>query len=172
MFGGGEVVEGEVLFATVEGFSGEVDAGGFSAFEGGGDGETAGVGEGVQEAFGAKGAEFGAVGALVEEEAVAVAGGDVEAVADAGFGDDGGEGESGVAGVEDGGDAVGVFEGEKAGEDAGGAPEGFGGPGFESGEEGVQGGGVFVGEDDVVAEAFDPAIGAGGETVGGGAGLG
>ena len=74
--------------------------------------------------------------------------------------------------MEDGGDAVGVFEGEKAGEDAGGVPGGFGGPGFEACEEGVQGGGVFVGEDDVVAEAFDPAVGAGGEAVGGGAGFG
>ena len=53
MAGGGEVVEGEVLFAASEGFFGEIDVDGFGAGEGGGDAETAGVGEGVEKAFGA-----------------------------------------------------------------------------------------------------------------------
>lgn len=74
--------------------------------------------------------------------------------------------------MEDRRDAVGVFEWEEAGENAGSLPRGFGGPGCESGEQSVESGGVFVGDDDVISEALDPAVGCGGETVGGGAGLG
>ena len=45
---GGEAVQGEVCFSSVEGFSGEVDATGFCTGAGGRDREGAGVGEEVQ----------------------------------------------------------------------------------------------------------------------------
>jgi ribose transport system substrate-binding protein len=74
--------------------------------------------------------------------------------------------------VENGGNAVCIFGGQEAGEDSGGLPSGFGGPGVEAGEQFFEGGVVFVGDDEVVTEAFDPAFGTGGEPVGGGAGGG
>ena len=100
---------------------------------------------------------------------MAVAGGEVEAVVDVVFGDDGGKGEGGVAGLEDGGDAVGVFAGEEAAEEALGLPASVGAPGGEAGGEFSECGVGLMGDHDVLTETLDPAEGAGGDAMGGGA---
>ncbi len=84
---GVEGVEGEIAAPPVEVGSGEVDAGGVGAEGGGGDAEGAGVGEEVEEAVSGAEAlgEGGALGALVEKEALAVAGGEVDFVGEAEF---------------------------------------------------------------------------------------
>ena len=87
MVGGVELVEAEVVFGPLEVRLGEVEGGGGRSAEGGADGEGSGVGEGVEDDVAGLG-EFAhalAVVALVEEDALGVAGGEVDAVANAVF---------------------------------------------------------------------------------------
>lgn len=74
---GGELVEGKVLFAASEGFFGKVNADGLSSGGGRDDAEATGVSKGVEQAFGAEGLDFGAIVALIEKKAMAVASGEV-----------------------------------------------------------------------------------------------
>ena len=101
--GGVEVVVEEIPFPPVEVGAGEVDAGGGGAMGGGGDAEGAGVGEEVEQALAGGGGgealdEGLALGALVKEEALAVASGEVDFVVQAEFAD--GEGAGGRGAVE------------------------------------------------------------------------
>ena len=89
MVGGVEVVEAEVVFGPLEVRLAEVEGGGGRSAEGGADGEGSGVGKSVEDGVAGLGevAHALAIVALVEEDALGVAGGEVDAVTDAVFED-------------------------------------------------------------------------------------
>lgn len=165
----GELIEGKVLFAARDGFFGEIHADGLSSGNGRDDAEATGISEGVEKALRAQGLDFGAIVALIKEESVAVAGGEIEPELNAVFGNGGGEGKGGIAGAQNWGDAVRVFAGKEPAEDALRLPVGAISPSDEfAGQVGESCIGL-VRNHDVITEAFDPALSAGGEAVGSGA---
>ena len=89
MFGGVLFVEAEVVLGPLEVGLAEVEGGGGGSGEGGADGEGSGVGEGVEDGVAGLGevAHPLAIVALVEEDALGVTGGEVDAVANAVFED-------------------------------------------------------------------------------------
>lgn len=103
--GGVEVVEAEVVFGPLEVGLREVEGGCGGSAESGADGEGSGVGEGVEDGVARLGeiAHALAVVALVEEDALGVAGGEVDAVANAVFEDGEGVVGSGAGEVMGGG---------------------------------------------------------------------
>ena len=158
--------------ASGEGFFGEIDADGFRAGEGGDEGEGAGIGEGIEEAFGGEFADERAIGALIDEEARGVAGGEIEEEADAIFFDHRAEWGVGGAMDEGGGEAIDILAGEEFGEDAGVGEVMESGPGGEFGLGVGEGVGGLVGDEEVIGEAFDPSVWEGGEAMGVGVGGG
>ena len=168
--GGIELVEGEIFAPAVEGLFGEVYADGLRAGECGGYAEGASVGEGVQDALGRDAAKKGAVRTLVEKESVGVAGGEIESVMRGGLGDSSSDRERWVAAEESWRAAILILAWKKFAESAVRVPLGGFTPFSECGGEVVASGVVFKTNKCIVAEALDPAVRTGGNTVRSGAG--
>ena len=109
-------IEFEIGFSSVQGFSGEVHGEGFCSCERGGDGERAGVCEGVEEAFCGMETEEAAVVALVEEKSHGVSGLEIDAELHLIFRDNGLERKVGVSFEEDWGGPLCVLEGHVSAE--------------------------------------------------------
>ncbi len=106
----GDAIEGKVLFPAIQGFARQVHADGLCTREGTDHAEAAGVGKGIEHAFRFQSPHAGPVLALIEKQAMAVAGGKVQAVANARLGDHSGQGQGDIAAVQHGADPFIILE--------------------------------------------------------------